>query len=78
MMPEASPELRAAWPGGDGEAIKYLQDRGYRLDRRWSWVPPHAGHVPTERERSAVRYLIDEWDFGGIITGPDRKAHVES
>lgn len=65
-MPQASSELRAEWPGGDKEAINYLQQRGYRLDRRWAWVLPHPEHVPTAIELSAVRYLMDEWDFDGI------------
>jgi hypothetical protein len=66
-MPQATEQLRAEWPGGDKEAINYLQQRGYRLDRRWAWVLPHPAHVPTPIELSAVRYLIDEWDFDGIL-----------
>jgi hypothetical protein len=65
-MPQASPELRAEWPGGDKEATSFLQFQGYRLNRRWQWVRPHAGHVVTEREASAIQYLIDEWDFDGL------------
>lgn len=65
-MPQATPELRAAWPGGDKEALNYLHAHGYRLDRRWAWERPYPEHVPTEREWSAIRFLIDEWDFDGL------------
>jgi hypothetical protein len=62
-MPQASDN---SWEN-DGEAIKYLHDRGYRLNRRWCWLLPHPDHEPTPREFGAVRYLIDEWDLGGIV-----------
>ena len=65
-MPQASADLQAEWPGMDKEAIKYLQDRGWRLNRRWQWIKPHPSHEPAEREWSAIEYLIDEWDFGGV------------
>jgi hypothetical protein len=33
----------------------------------FTWRKPSPTHVPTERECAAVRYLIEEWDYGGII-----------
>lgn len=66
-MPQAAPELRAQWPGGDKEAINHLQDRGYRLNRGWAWIRPFAQTIPTERDLSAIQYLIDEWDFDGLL-----------
>lgn len=75
-MPQASPELRAAWPGGDKEARNYLQNRGYRLDRRWAWVRPFPEHVPTDLELSAIRYLKDEWDFDGLNPGAVGSGHA--
>lgn len=65
-MPTASPELRAAWPGGDSEAVLYLEAQGYQLTKQWEWIKPTPDHKITEREGSAIDYLIDEWDFGGV------------
>lgn len=65
-MPQASSKLRAAWPGHDEEAIAHLQIAGYKLHADWTWTRPTPEHEPTERDRSAIRYLIDEWDFGGL------------
>lgn len=69
-MPQASDELRAAWRhgeegGGDDAAMKHLREAGYILSPSWEWEAP-AGRVPTERDLSAIDYLIDEWDFGGL------------
>lgn len=67
-MPQASDELRAEWDGPGGQkAARYLHDAGYRIDAEWRWVHRAVGHEPTEREISAVRYLIDEWDYEGIV-----------
>lgn len=71
MSPRASDELRAEWPGdgesgGDKQAITYLEQQGYRLRRDFGWTRPRPDHRPTERELSALNYLIDEWDYGGI------------
>ena len=62
-MPAASDELRALW--GFDKAISFLSEVGYQITKRWSWACPF-GHTPTDRERSAAQYLIDEWDFDGI------------
>lgn len=67
-MPQASDEQHAEWNGpGDATAIKYLEDAGYDLTRSWCWIKPSTKHIPTEKEISAVRFLIDEWDFGPIV-----------
>jgi hypothetical protein len=65
-MPSAAPELQAQWPGGDAEATAFLKSAGYRANPDWTWARPKPGHEPTERERSAICYLIDEWDYGGL------------
>lgn len=70
-MPTASPELRAAWPEGDEQAISYLEAQGYTLTKQWEWIKPTPDHVITEREGSAIDYLVDEWDFGGVVTTKD-------
>ena len=68
-MPQATEELRAAWPGGDEEAIQYLYMQGYKdhPEHRWHWQKPNPNHVPTTREVSAMQYLVDEWDYGGWV-----------
>ena len=70
-MPSATPELRARWWPDDDEtgtqtATRFLEERGYRLDRAWMWVTPTPDHVITEDEDSAIVYLITEWDYGGV------------
>lgn len=76
-MPQASDELRAQWPGGDEEAIAYLESRGFVLRRDWSWRPPTDRTTINERECSALQYLIDEWDFDGVISDETYKALEE-
>lgn len=72
-MPQANSELQRQWPGGDREAIHYLQNRGYRLTGRWEWLLPHDETVPSDRDWSAIAYLIEEWDFGPLLL-PGRKS----
>lgn len=50
----------------DEAAIRFLEAAGYTLRRDWHWDLPAADYKPTAREISAIRYLFDEWDFGGI------------
>lgn len=67
-MPQATEEQRAEWNGpDDSTAMKYLEDAGYKLARSWCWIKPSPKHTPTEKEISAAQFLIDEWDYGGII-----------
>jgi hypothetical protein len=69
-MPQASDEARAEWDGPDDrKAMRYLKEAGYVLTSRWEWLRPRerSDQEPTEKEISAVRFLIDEWDFGGIV-----------
>lgn len=54
-----------AWED-DGRAIDFLRSRGYKLTRSYHWIPP-ADHEPTADELGAMRYLFEEWDFGGIL-----------
>ncbi len=64
-MPQTTPERAARWPGMDAEAMGFLQKQGYVLRKDWLWTKPKPDHEPTERERDAILYLIEEWDFGG-------------
>lgn len=67
-MPQATDEARAEWNGpSDETAIKFLKSAGYVLDRSWCWVRPRPDYEPTDKEISAAIFLIDEWDFGGIL-----------
>lgn len=65
-MPQASDELRAEWPGGLEQAEAHLRAQGYRLERDWTWTRPSAILDPSDRDLSAITYLIDEWDYGGL------------
>lgn len=65
-MPEASEELRTEWGLSDAKAIDYLTTHGYRLLKGWVWQKPSLEHKMTAKEASAIRYLIEEWNFGGI------------
>jgi len=66
-MPQATASLTEEWNGpDDGTAIEYLEGRGFVLTRDFHWVPT-AGHVISDKDRRAVIFLIQEWDFGGII-----------
>lgn len=75
-MPQASKELREEWgvvcdDGGiyylDTCAVNYLRDAGYKLNSRYQWIKPE-GHKPTAYEMRAIRYLIEEWDFDGLVS----------
>jgi hypothetical protein len=65
-MPQASDELRERWGGPDDrKAINHLGNRGYVLTVGFEWyVPPWL--KPTEEDLSAVEFLIQEWDWGGL------------
>lgn len=76
-MPTASNELRRIWHNvvsknvpyaGDHLAMTHLERKGWRLKKDWTWITPHATYVPTAADISAIMYLIQEWDFGGIAT----------
>lgn len=70
-MPQASAELTEEWDGpGDQKAIGHLVAAGYRLTSAWEWQCPRADYTPTGKDRSAAQFLIDEWDYGGIIPPP--------
>ncbi len=68
-MPQTTPDRAARWPGMDQEAMDFLRSRGFRLLRNWTWLAP-AGHNPDDKEKDAIMYLIEEWDFGGWVDAP--------
>lgn len=65
-MPETDAERKARWPGGDSQAIAFLQGKGYRLKKNFSWEKPTRFHSVTQEESDAIWYLIEEWDYSGI------------
>lgn len=66
-MPQATEELRKRWDGpSEFKAMDHLHKRGFKLTPQWEWVPPMASE-PTEEDLSAILFLIQEWDFGGLV-----------
>lgn len=73
-MPQASSELRDIMSkvfGGDGIddniPMKFLASRGYTLTPTWQWRLPTPEHWVTDKEELCIRFLIEEWDFGGTV-----------
>lgn len=55
------------WDGPSAEkALAFLAERGYVETREWEWRLPTPDHEPTEEELSAIFFMQDEWDYGGI------------
>ena len=73
-MPQTTPERAARWPGMDSQAMKFLEKQGYKLTRNWRWKLPSENHNVTEKEKDAILYLIQEWDFGGTIPRGEENA----
>lgn len=65
-MPQATEELRKRWDGpSEFKAMNHLYMRGFKLTPQWEWTAPPGVQV-TEEDRSAILFLIQEWDFGGL------------
>lgn len=65
-MPQDTQELFERWDGPEEtKAIEHLEARGYVLTRDFRWVVPE-GLSPSEDDLSAISFLIQEWDYGGI------------
>lgn len=64
-MPQASDEIRAIWhhKGGDLDAIEHLEKHGIKECCGLLFVPRDYD-LTDDRTYSAIRYLLDEWDFG--------------
>lgn len=50
----------------DRQAVAFMRKQGYRMDRGYNWHPPEY-REPTPLEWSAINYLFNEWDWGGVI-----------
>lgn len=76
-MPQASDEMRdlmGKWFGdriSDSGPMRYLESKGYKLDKKWEWECPTSSHRPNCYDVMCVMFLIHEWDFGGFVGGGD-------
>jgi hypothetical protein len=65
-MPQTSDERRKRWPGWDTQAIEYLEGRGFVCNiKTYTWRNPKGLEI-NERDKDAVIYLIEEFDWGGF------------
>ena len=46
-------------------ALDHLYGRGFELTKGWLWRAP-PGYTPDEADLSAIEFLVQEWDFGGL------------
>lgn len=73
-MPSASDEqhkLMEKWfgdPVDERGPIAFLQSHGYVLRRDWHWTKPTPSHTISDDEWECLKFLCDEWDFGGVKT----------
>lgn len=65
-MPQASNELRAEFGILDIPVIRFLEAAGYTRTADWEWEMPEGPYIPTDKEMRAIRFLVDEWDWGGL------------
>lgn len=74
-MPQASEELRERMFERFGDhiseqgPIKFLQDAGYTLTPGFRWKPKKGVtnlNDMTEDEYECLRFLVYEWDYGGL------------
>lgn len=65
-MPQARPDLQAKF-ADDSEALDVLEGAGFVLLPDWTWRGPE-GRQPCIEELDAIEYLIEEWDYGGLVT----------
>ena len=72
-MPQASDELRARMKLRFGDEISdigpmnYLEACGFRQTRGGLWHLPSPNYKPNADELEALQFLMDEWDYGGLI-----------
>ncbi len=71
-MPQASEALRARWHS-DAAALEHLDSRGYVLRSDFTWRLPRGKTLAdvSAADEMAIRYLIDEWDYGQLVVGCD-------
>lgn len=74
-MPQTSQEILEYMEKHHGEdfddnrAIHLLKSRGYTVTDKHDWIAP--SHITEENmpedDKKLLIYLIEEWDFGGVI-----------
>lgn len=73
-MPQASDELRAEMqkyfgdPVDDAGPTQYLKFMGHVLTSNWQWKLKEGKTLQniSTKEFLCIKFLVDEWDFGGI------------
>lgn len=45
-------------------AIAWLEARGFQLTPEFEWIAPD--EQTQDEEYEVIRFLIEEWDFGGL------------
>lgn len=53
----------------DITCLHYLKDHGFTPSLRipFHWVKPTEEYEPTANDYACINYLIQEWDYGGIV-----------
>lgn len=51
----------------DYSACEYLREQGYIESPNGYWIKPYPDYRVSAEELAAIWFLIDEYDFGGII-----------
>lgn len=78
-MPQATEELRQKWGGvrgvGEDKAIGHLLKRGYTLTSDYCWFKPIEIDITLD-DTEAIDFLIQEWDYGGLITNDKKWQHL--
>lgn len=73
-MPQTSDCMRALmlkWFGNEIDGpVLFLESHGYVLRSDWRWDKPCSSHSISYEEFQCIRFLIEEWDFGGVVSGP--------
>jgi hypothetical protein len=75
-MPQASDELteeiaRICGDASDHAVVAFLEQRGWTLDREWQWHKSGQTYqTMPQDEYLAVLFMIDEWDYGGVVDDP--------
>lgn len=63
---------------GDAPPIMFLIRRGYTLQKDYRWLPPTPDHYITIKEELCIRFLIEEWDFGGVKNNVNARGTCQS
>ncbi len=62
-MPQASKKVDDNFKGDQTDAFDTIQEH-YSISRGGVIYPDESNHTMTDKEYWAIRYLIEEWDYG--------------